>query len=1164
MPIRVALNHRTDYQYDRPVTFGPHVVRLRPAPHTRTPIKSYSLNIDVGDHYLNWQQDPYGNYLARLLMNEPSRRFTVTVNLVAEMTVINPFEFFMDPEAEMYPFSYTPTTLKDLSPFLNVSPVFDGSALGQFLSKVDRSPRKTIDFLVDLNRIVQEEINYSVRLEPGVQTCEETLTKKNGSCRDSAWLLVNVLRHLGFASRFVSGYLIQLKPDQKSLDGPSGSETDFTDLHAWTEVYLPGGGWIGLDPTSGLLAGEGHIPLACTPEPIGAAAITGAVSKAECEFDFSMSVHRLHEDPRVTKPYTEEQWEQINTLGHKVDQELARSDVRLTMGGEPTFVSIDDMEGEEWQTAAVGPDKRRLAGDLLWKLKSRFAPGSMLHFGQGKWYPGEPLPRWSLGCYWRTDGQPVWKDESLIADPSNGGNATPDDARRFAKALAARLGTNPDHVTDAHEDVLYYTWKEKRLPANVDLRDSKLESEEERTRLARLIEQGLTSPVGCVLPIRRVWWDANPYWESGLWQVRADEMFLMPGDSPMGLRLPLDSLLWYEKAELEAAGYPVDMLAPRESLPAYHHLREQVVARHGAPRRTPEPVLQPSGGGSDFGAPAEDNRRGGVWGENPYDRSGFDNSGFNRNNGLPVNPSDWASTPQAEGAVDPSGVVRTALCVEPRDGVLYLFMPPLDRLEDYLDLVAAAEDTAAELGHPIALEGYTPPNDPRLKNLKVTPDPGVIEVNIQPAADWQELTDITTGVYEDARQSRLGTEKFDLDGTHTGTGGGNHLVLGGASTMDSPFLRRPDLLRSLVGYWHNHPSLTYLLSGMFVGPTSQAPRADEGRRDAIYELEIAFQQIDALTANGRHCPPWLVDRVFRHLLVDGVGNTHRAEFCIDKLYSPDSATGRLGLVEFRGFEMPPHAQMSLAQQLLVRALVARFWNEPYREKLVAWDTTLHDRFMLPHFVKQDFAHVVEECQRAGFDLKPEWFGPHLEFRFPVIGEFTQDSVRVELRKAVEPWYVLGEENTGGGTARYVDSSVERLQVLVQGMTSPRYALTCNGRATPLHPTGQQGEYVAGVRYRGWQPPSCLHPTIPVDTPLAFDLVDTWLGRSIGGCSYHVGHPGGLNPGSFPVNAFEAESRRASRFFTMGHRGGVLNPAPAEPNADYPLTLDLRQNRTTAS
>jgi uncharacterized protein (DUF2126 family)/transglutaminase-like putative cysteine protease len=1120
MAIRVALNHQTVYRYDRLVALDSHVIRLRPAPHCRTPVLSYSLKIQPQDHFLNWQQDPYSNYLARLVFPSPTTELRVEVDLIAELTVLNPFDFFVENYADQYPFRYDAVLARELLPFLETQPA--GPRLQALIDSSRRNSIRSVDYLVEINARLKKAIGYVIRMEPGIQTPEETLTLGRGSCRDTAWLMVQLLRHLGLAARFVSGYLIQLTADVKALDGPSGPTADFTDLHAWAEVYLPGAGWVGFDPTSGLLAGEGHLPLACAADPITAAPITGSFSWAKNddasgevgqEFVFHMSVERIHEDPRVTRPYKEEQWRAIEDLGHWLDDENQAEDIRLTMGGEPTFVSIDDMEGEEWNFTAMGPNKRKMAGVLLKRLRARFAPGGLLHYGLGKWYPGEPLPRWALACYWRRDGEGIWNDMGLVADETVNRNYGPAQAWLFVTALAKRLDVDPALSIPGYEDVWYHLWKERRLPVNVDPLKSKLADVDERKRLARIFEQGLDHVVGYALPLERRRF-SPARWVGGRWFFRQEHMFLLPGDSPMGLRLPLDSLPW-ANADDQPELFPPDPFAPRPPLP---RVQQQFLRAESAPRSA---------------ALAE----------------------------------QTAPDPDLTLHGSAAGVIRAALCVESRQGQLHVFLPPLRYVEDFLDLVTAIENTAAALQIPVSVEGYPPPHDPRLNHFKLTPDPGVLEVNIHPAHNWNELVKNTTALYEEARQARLGTEKFMRDGRHTGTGGGNHIVLGGPTPADSPMLRRPDLLRSLVGYWHNHPALSYLFSGLFLGPTSQAPRVDEARNDSIYELDIAFRQISeplaaARSANGRNqgppTPAWLVDRAFRHLLVDVTGNTHRAEFCIDKLYSPDSSTGRLGLVEMRAFEMPPHARMSLVQQLLLRALIVRFWKEPYKIPLVRWGTELHDRFMLPHFVHQDFQDVIRELNQAGMPFRDEWFAPHFEFRFPPLGSVTHQGVHLELRTAIEPWHVLGEEVTANGQARYVDSSVERLQVKVRGMINPRHVVTCNSRRVPLHPTGVNGEFVAGVRYRAWQPPSCLHPLIGVHSPLIFDLVDSWQERALGGCTYHVQHPGGRNPPEFPVNANEAESRRAARFFAFGHTPGPMTLPPEERVAEAPFTLDLRR------
>ena len=1058
MGIQVALNHRTRYGYDKAVSLGPQVVQLRPAPYARTLILGYSLRVTPARHFLSWQLDPHNNHVARLLFPDKTTEFVVEVDLVAEISPFNPFDFLLEPGVEDYPFKYASEMAKDLEPYRSVEPA--GPLLQGFLDDLSREKHGTIDFLLYLNRKVRNEIDYVTRLDPGVQTCELTLENHTGSCRDSAWLLVQVLRHLGIAARFVSGYLIQLAPDDTAMEEPGGPQTDSADLHAWAEAFLPGAGWIGMDTTSGLFTGEGHIPLVCTPNASNAAPIGGTVEPANVDFSFSISMRRLNEAPRPSKPFTEADWERVQEVAHNVDADLEAQDVRLTMGGEPTFVAVDETESPQWNIDALGPMKRTRGLALIQCLREKMAPGALLHYGQGKWYPGEPLPRWALSCYWRADNIPVWEDIDLIADEEQDFGSGATDALKFIGALTRRLQVSSENLLPAYN-----------------------------------AETESTDPVGYILPIRRRQPGGQLSWSSQLWFPRPERMLLLPGDSPLGFRIPTESMPWVAPDELEYE-YEAEPASDRVKLPSRPTRRMDLFEKNPAPDSLP------------------------------------------------------ALSSASKTATE---MIRPSLCVQAREGRVHVFLPYAPKLADYLELVAAVEDTCRYLHQPVWIEGYPPPSDPRLRSFSVTPDPGVLEVNLPPASNWDELEQINTLLFEEARRNRLTAEKFAYDGSHIATGGGNHIVIGGATVLDSPFLRRPDLLRSMIAFWQNHPSLSYLFSGMYVGPTSQCPRVDEARMDSLYELEIAFSHLPS-----SDCPPFIVDGLFRNLLVDVTGNSHRAEFCVDKLYPPEGLGLRLGLLELRAFEMAPHVRMALVEMLLVRALVCMFWKTPFEGRLVRWGTGLQERFMLPYFVTRDFSDVLAQLRRFGFNFEEKWFAAHREFRFPLIGSIAADGVELELRQALEPWNVLAEETTSGRTVRSVDSSLERIQVKVSGLTiESRYLVSCNGRRVPLHPTGEPGEAIAGVRFRARRLSAALHPTIPVHVPLVFDLIDRWEERSIGRCTYYAGSPDGHSYTARPVNATEAHDRRLQRFLKSDETLDKMAVPKEETNAIFPMTLDLR-------
>jgi uncharacterized protein (DUF2126 family) len=1079
MATQVFLEHTTRYRYDRPVHLGPHSIRLKPAAHCRTPILSYSLSIVPKKHFLNWQQDPFGNYVARVVLPESCTELEVTVSLRAQMDPINPFDFFIEDDYLHYPFKYEKKLAQDLRPYLAIEE--KGPLLKKFVKSFRRKKRHMVEMLTEVNQKINKQSRYVVRLEPGVQTGEETLSLKSGSCRDMAWLACQAFRHLGIAARFASGYLIQLVADEEPVSGPKGPEKDFTDLHAWVEVYLPGAGWVGLDPTSGLFASEGHIPLSCTPHPTSAAPISGSLEECETVMEHKMTLQRVLDTPRATLPLSLDQWESIDRLGEIVDDRLNQLGVGLTMGGEPTFVSVDNRDDLQWQTGALGAEKLRKGWELLSRLRKRFSPGSLAQAGQGKWYGGEPLPRWSLNSFWRLDGEPVWMNESLLADPSVPGKTPPNAARALLTKLAQDLGVSPSRILPAFEDDEEHLPPPDPLPLAPKPPESALVPGPERKRPAKKTKEDFAQPVGYVLPLN--WSLAQEGWATELWRFEKGRLSLIEGDSPLGYRLSLNDIL--KDKPLEPVPFARDSFENLEPLPPYKKFAT-----------------------------------------------------------VPPNEN-----PEARGAV------RTALCVQVREGKLHVFLPPLYQLEHFLELVAKVEAAAAALHLTVVLEGYEPPADSRLMSFRITPDPGVLEVNIHPAADWSSLRDNTETIYEEARQIGLTAVKFTVNGRSVGTGGGSHLVLGAVRPDLSPFFRQPRLLPAMIAYWQRHPSLSFFFTTLFVGPTSQAPRPDEARHDSLYELENAMRRIPA----EGDLPFWRLDRLFRHLLVDISGNTHRTEFCIDKLYDPGSGRGRQGLLELRAFEMAPNPRMSLLQQLLVRALVAHLYKAPLQSSLVRWGTRLHDQFLLPWYMWEDLSRVLEDLRQDGFPFDLEWFRAHYNFRFPPCGKVVIEGAELEIRPALEPWPVLGEETVGSTVSRAIDASTERVQVTVKD-ARPGLVLACNGRRVPLMATTVPGFQVAGIRYKAWDQPLSLYADLPAVPFLELDLIDPVKGISLGGCALHTFHPGGRAFDLMPVNVEEAESRWKARFEPHGRASGRMGPPPEEPNHDFPHTLDLRRPR----
>jgi uncharacterized protein (DUF2126 family)/transglutaminase-like putative cysteine protease len=1072
--VRVSIQHKSRYVYPRPALLGPQTIRLRPAEHARARIESYSLAI-APEHRLHWQRDPHGNHIARVTFKagQTVTELDITVELAVDVQPINPFDFFVDERVRSLPFAYPDQLDGELAPYLVAGdPAYRLGRAGMELLKELPSKGDTIGVLIEMLAKVRERIAYVIRNEPGVWTPEETLAAKRGSCRDSAVLLVALMRARGIAARFVSGYLVQLADEGMIPDEPKGVSSDVVDLHAWAEAYLPGAGWIGFDGTSGLLCGEGHIPLASTASPSHASPLDGTSDVGASAVEFSTSIHRLGHEVRPTAPYTDEVWSQLVDAGDRTDAALTASGLEVWIGGEPTFIAREGQTKEEWQGGAIGADKWKRGRKLADQLRDRLAPGGLILFRQGKVYPGESLPRWALDVIARRDGQPLWPARSLVEA------GTIDHAKTVATKLAAELGIAAA-LHAAYEDPWEVLRSEAQLPPSIDPRTAGLDDPEERRRLAKILDRGVGREVGYVLPLGR----EGETWRTDHWTFRREQLFLIPGDSAIGLRLPLESL---------PAAAPI-LWADAPDLPD---------PRRDAP---------------DDGQPAEKRE----------------------------------AAPKAPRREDVVTGLRTALAVEPREGQLWMFLPPVPRFSDFCELVLAIDRVREATGFAIHLEGYPPPPSPALKRFAVTPDPGVLEVNLPPAASSREAAALHHEVFEAALASGLTAERYMVDGRAAGSGGGNHITIGGPHAERSPWLVRPSLLASLINFVQHHPSLSYMFSGMFVGPTSQAPRVDEARHDALYELELALPRVH------QNPPAWQVDALLRHLLIDVAGSTHRAELSIDKLFDPGSSFGRQGLVELRAFEMPPHPRMITAQAILIRALVASF-AEPYNHELVRWGSALHDRFLLPYWMWRDFEDVLAHLATTGHALPADAYKPFVELRCPLVGMLDGDVGRVEIRNAIEPWHVLGEETSATGTSRYVDSSMERIEIRAIGLDPERYAVTVNNTLVPLREVAGRDVRVGGVKFRAWCPPHALHPHMGIHHPLRIDLVDTWARRGIAGGAYHVWHPEGRAFDAAPLTRVEAVARRAQRFTHTGPAAWPITARAVAPHPEQPYTLDLRR------
>ncbi len=1102
MTMRVALNHHIGYVFDCQIDPTTLWLRLRPAPHTDALVEAYSLKVHAAQPWLTWVRDPFENHLGRLDLPEPFVRIGFDVDVIVDLDRVNPFDFFVEPSANDFPFEYSDQLRKELMPYLHrerCGPIF-----ADWLAELDRSPRYLVEFLTQMKDHVCEKLGWQSPMDAKPIDLDAVIGQGGGSASELAWVLTQSLRAVGLAARITSGYLISLTTDDNG-DVSEDESADNACMHAWSEVFVPGAGWIGLDPSLGTFTAENHVPLASAPDPFRTVPLVGIDEQHVASYQNDIRLRRL-KPTEPGKPISETHWRDIMACGRYLDDKLSGEQIGLCTSAEVNFVSAVNSAAPEWTNQTLGTDKLRAAYALLNRLRTRWAPGGTVHVCQGEHIQGELSARWQLSCCYRSDAQPLWRNGELLASCQNlPGCATSGDARQLAEMLAAKLGLDTQFVIPAHEDPLHQLTINPTLLRDAP-RGDELVDPLQRQQLANRLSTPQADPAGYVLPLR---WDfRTESWTSGVWKFRRDGLHLLPGDFALGFRLPLQSLAKHATEPDDIAIEP-SLFEEKPRLPEVYG---EVFARQIEIDRSREEIEIADRGGN---------------GRAP----------------------------------------RTAICVEPRDGVLHVFLPPIHYAEHYVGLIAAIESAVETLGLAVVLEGYPPPQDPRLKRFVLEPDNGLLRLFLPAVSSWQEQSELYETAYAQADQVGLDCEHGGRrDDTSLRPNSYTTLTLGGPTPAESPFLNRPQILRSLIAYWQNHPSLSYFFSGTLIGPSGNAPRPDEGRDDALYELGIALERFPHDSKL-----PWVPDRLLRHLLADASGNMHRAEIRVDQLYAPERQSRRLGQIMLRSFDMPPHPRLASLQALLVRALIAHFSRQPYTKPPVAWQSALHDRFLLPQVLWDDLGTIIGDLGESELPLQHEWFAPLLEINYPKLGSVQIGDITLELRRAHEPWPLLAEEVSAGSMARFIDVANERIQVRVIGMPPDRYVLVCNHELVPLHRSTVQGEYVAGVRYKVCQPPSTLHPTVAPTTALVFDLIDTWTGRAIGGCTYYPAPPrtwavgvtgvpaipdrSGRQPAAPPPPVTLAATPVTGRFADCG--SGVVPVAPPKPgDGRFPYSLDL--------